>query len=245
MKVEGFALRLRPRSAWESADLGVRLAQHTAASVYPSLLLALVPILLLTSACYQYSSVLATLFLWWSKPWLDRSILFVLARAAFDQPTHPRDLWQSRREIWWRQLWYSWSLRRLSPWRSFTQPVYQLEGLVGPARRERLSQLRRGHSGTAALVTSAFATIEEVLTLSLLFLWVWLIPRPTPYDWSLQGLTAFDSQLPGWSGLVCYALIVLVLEPLYVGAGFAMYLNRRVELEAWDIEQEFRRAFDR
>jgi len=27
-----------------------------------------------------------------------------------------------------------------------------------------------------------------------------------------------------------------------VAAGFAMYLNRRVELEAWDIEQELRRA---
>jgi hypothetical protein len=34
-----------------------------------------------------------------------------------------------------------------------------------------------------------------------------------------------------------------VLEPFYVAAGFAMYLNRRVELEAWDIEQEFRRGF--
>ena len=36
---------------------------------------------------------------------------------------------------------------------------------------------------------------------------------------------------------------VLFLEPFYVAAGFAMYLNRRAELEAWDIEQEFRRAF--
>ena len=35
------------------------------------------------------------------------------------------------------------------------------------------------------------------------------------------------------------------MEPFYVAAGFAMYLNRRVELEAWDIEQEFRRAFAR
>ena len=40
-----------------------------------------------------------------------------------------------------------------------------------------------------------------------------------------------------------YALAVGLLEPFYVAAGFAMYLNRRVELEAWDIEQEFRRAF--
>ena len=40
-----------------------------------------------------------------------------------------------------------------------------------------------------------------------------------------------------------YAAVVAFLEPFYVAAGFGMYLNRRVELEAWDIEQEFRRAF--
>jgi hypothetical protein len=40
-----------------------------------------------------------------------------------------------------------------------------------------------------------------------------------------------------------YALVVLFLEPFYVAAGFAMYLNRRAQLEAWDIEQELRRAF--
>ena len=37
--------------------------------------------------------------------------------------------------------------------------------------------------------------------------------------------------------------VVGLVEPFFVAAGFAMYLNRRVELEAWDIEQEFRRAF--
>ena len=40
-----------------------------------------------------------------------------------------------------------------------------------------------------------------------------------------------------------YAAAVLFLEPFFVAAGFGMYLNRRAELEAWDIEQEFRRAF--
>jgi hypothetical protein len=38
---------------------------------------------------------------------------------------------------------------------------------------------------------------------------------------------------------------VLFVEPFYVAAGFGMYLSRRAELEAWDIEQEFRRAFAR
>jgi len=52
----------------------------------------------------------------------------------------------------------------------------------------------------------------------------------------------------GWvtgAGVTCYLIAVAILEPFFVGAGFAMYLNRRVELEAWDIEQEFRLAFAR
>ena len=40
-----------------------------------------------------------------------------------------------------------------------------------------------------------------------------------------------------------YAAVIGFVEPFYVAAGFAMYLNRRAALEAWDIEQEFRRAF--
>ena len=42
-----------------------------------------------------------------------------------------------------------------------------------------------------------------------------------------------------------YAVIVFFLEPFYAAAGFTMYLSRRTELEAWDIEQELRHAFAR
>ena len=42
---------------------------------------------------------------------------------------------------------------------------------------------------------------------------------------------------------IALGVVVLFLEPFYVAAGFGIYLNRRAELEAWDIEQEFRRAF--
>jgi hypothetical protein len=42
---------------------------------------------------------------------------------------------------------------------------------------------------------------------------------------------------------LAYAITIGFLEPFYVASGFALYLNRRAELEAWDIEQEFRRAF--
>ena len=33
----------------------------------------------------------------WLKPWLDRSILFVLARAVFGEETRFADLWAARR----------------------------------------------------------------------------------------------------------------------------------------------------
>ena len=44
-----------------------------------------------------------------------------------------------------------------------------------------------------------------------------------------------------WAVAIC--CVIGFLEPFYVAAGFAMYLNRRAELEGWDVEQELRRAF--
>ena len=32
-----------------------------------------------------------------------------------------------------------------------------------------------------------------------------------------------------------------VIEPFYIGAGFGLYLDRRTQIEGWDIEIAFRR----
>jgi hypothetical protein len=85
-----------------------------------------VPVAALALASFEISPWLPTLVLFWSKPWLDRTILFVLSRAAFGQSTTPRQLWSAQREVWWRHWLLTWTWRRLSPWRSFTQPAYQL-----------------------------------------------------------------------------------------------------------------------
>ena len=44
---------------------------------------------------------------------------------------------------------------------------------------------------------------------------------------------------------IVYALVILALEPFYVAAGFALYLNRRTLLEGWDIELALRRIAER
>lgn len=241
MQVEAFAIRLRQRSPMEAADLGVRLCQHAAPSVFKCYLAVAIPLMAFTLASFEIAPWIPTLALWWAKPWLDRTILFVLARAAFGQATTIRDVWQAQRQVWWGQLLRTLTTRRLSPWRSFTQPVYQLEGLKGVRLRKRIRQIRVGKSGPALLMTSAFATVELVVTISLLSLAIWFAPKGyAPDIWELlRGETAAQIQL---AIAVAYTVTVAVIEPFYVGAGFAMYLNRRVELEAWDVEQEFRRA---
>ncbi|MFL6605517.1 MAG: hypothetical protein ACJ8R9_29855 [Steroidobacteraceae bacterium] len=231
---------MRPRTPMEAADLGVRLCQSAARQVYLCYWAVGLPVVALSLATFEIADWLPALLIWWAKPWLDRTILFVLSRAAFGQPTALHDLWNAQRRVWWSQLLLSLTIRRLSPWRSFSQPVYQLEGLRFLKARARVLQIRRGKTNPALLMTSAFATAELVLALAAVSLILWLRPG------ELNPISLFSEYTPEFFGLLgtsIYALAVLFLEPFYVAAGFAMYLNRRAQLEAWDIEQELRRAF--
>lgn len=243
MQVDAFAIRLRRRAKMEAADLGVRLCQASARSVFTCYLVVAAPVMLLSLATFEIAPWLPTLILWWAKPWLDRTVLFVLSRAAFGQTTSPRDVWQAQRSVWWKQLLLTLTVRRLSPWRSLTQPVYQLEGLSGWKLRKRSLQIRTGHRDTALLITSAFSFAELALWFAMLSLALWFAPGEVQVDW--LALFTDDNPTVSIASYVAYALVVGFLEPFYVGAGFALYLNRRVELEAWDVEQELRRAFAR
>jgi hypothetical protein len=242
MQLEALALRMRPRAPLEAADLGVRLCQDAARSVYACYAVVYVPVAALALASFELAPWLPVLVLFFAKPWLDRTILFVLSRAAFGQATTPQQLWEAQRQVWWSQLFLTWTWRRLSPWRSFTQPVYQLEGLpIGKIRR-RVVQIRRRKRGSALLVTFAFFTAQWCLAVTALSLIVWFAPGDTAPD--LEVLL-FDETSELLEGATAVALVLVnaFLEPFYVAAGFAMYLNRRAELEAWDVEQELRRAF--
>ena len=181
--------------------------------------------------------------MWCAKPWLDRTILFVLSRAAFGQHTAPADVWRAQRQVWWSQLLFTWTVRRLSPWRSFTQPVYQLEGLsIWKRGCARSPDPAAEHGIRADDDAGVHACPKRRLTLALVSLVFWFAPsgrRRTCSKCCPARCRAFCR----WPSRSPTRSTVLFLEPFYVAAGFAMYLNRRAELEAWDIEQEFRRAF--
>ena len=242
MLVDTLAVRLRPRTPNEAIDLGVRLCQRAAPSVYRCYFVVAIPVIALAFASIELVGWYAGMVIWWLKPWLDRTILFVLSRAAFGQETTVGDLWRAQWRVWWRPLLFTLTVRRLSPWRSLTEPVYLLEDGPAIGSGARIVQIRKRVVGSAFMMTQAFAATEIALWMAGLSLLIWFAPTGTAIDlWLL-----FSDETPFWLGLASLAssaLAVLVVEPFYVAAGFAMYLNRRAELEAWDIEQEFKRAF--
>ncbi len=241
MHVDALSVQLRPRLMTEAADLGVRLVQAHARSVYVSFLPVYAVVAVLALGTVELATWLPGLVVFWLKPWLDRSLLFALSRAVFGEPTRFSDLWRARRQVWGGQWLTTLTLRRLSPWRAYTQPALQLEGQSGPARRARRLQLLNGKRGAALAMHGALAHVEALLLAALLALGAWFTP-PALRSQVFQWFTASDSVPASLLMTLPYMLAVLLVEPFYVAAGFAMYLNRRVELEAWDIEQELRRA---
>jgi hypothetical protein len=242
VKIEAISVHLRPRSMSEATDLGVRLVQANARSVWATFTPVWALVVMIALACGSIAPWLPGVIIFCIKPWLDRTLLFVLSRAVFGTPTRPSDLWAAQATVWWQQLFSTLTWRRLSPWRSYTQPARQLEGQRGAAGRARRKQLLYGKQGAAFGMHSAFAQVESLLLIGVIALGVWFAPEGTQRT-MFDAVSRSDSPVASLLIAAAYAGVVLLVEPFYVGAGFAMYLNRRVELEAWDIEQEFRLAF--
>jgi hypothetical protein len=83
--------------------------------------------------------------------------------------------------------------------------------------------------------------VELAVVLSLLVVSLRLAPRSLGLEWN--PIDSLSRSRLVFLISCAYGAAVAFLEPFYVAAGFGMYVNRRVALEAWDIEQEFRRAF--
>jgi hypothetical protein len=242
MRAEQLQLALRPRPMMEAADLGVRMAQEAAGSLRRAWLPLALLLVVACGSTIELAPWLPVTLLWWLKPWLDRALLHVYARQAFGESTSFMQAWEAQRAGSWLQLAAQLTWTRLSAWRVYALPVVQLEGQTGSQRRARLQAIQRGQRGAAWMMQMAFSWFEFLLWCALLSLGAWLWPGlrdPFTLIQSLDGGVLANAVL-----YVTYAVAVLFVEPFHVAAGFAMYLNRRVELEAWDVEQDLRDAFD-
>jgi len=138
------------------------------------------------------------------------------------------------------------TLQRFSLSRSFRMPIAQLEGARGAAQRARRKLLNKRTRNYAVWLTVVCAHLEFGFDAAI-DAFRDLLSTPLPGDSVGMGLTNLQSLAQTWTWEVAltHAISVSLIEPFYVCAGFALYLNRRTMLEGWDLEVRFRRIVER
>lgn len=248
MQLERIALKLRRRNTWEALDLGQAMLRAGAGPLYRAWCLTFgLAGIVLFALCWQLPW-LAILLLWWIKPLCDRAMLLALSRSIFGQQMGWRELWRALPGLLRGPGVVSGlTLRRLSLARSFLLPVWQLEQQAGPAGRARMRVLAQRNRGAATWLTFVCANMVSVLYLGLIGLV--LVMLPAGMEDMIEWKGFFDTDNAALHiALLSHGLWMAaeaIIEPLYVASGFALYLNRRSELEGWDIDVGFRRLNER
>ena len=223
------------RSGWQALDLGFLMAQAWFRPLYLAGFLAQLPVALVLFAVFWKSPFWALAILWWLKPFWERLPLFIASRKLFDEQAA---IWVSMKSFPLKDIlpWLLW--RRLSIQRAFDNPVTVLEELTGATRRQRLHVLHGKYSDVALGNQFVCFCFEAIACFGIAM----MIEFFTPEALQLRFYDRFDDlTLTGeWLfTLSAFAAMTLVM-PFHSMAGFALYLNRRIELEAWDIEIIFR-----
>ncbi len=247
MRLTEACVAIRPRNPWEAIDLGVLLARQHRRLLMTSWAIVTLPIFALLSFVFWDSPLLAVLLFWWLKPAYERLPLLILSQALFGAAPSLKEALKAWPRSLKPQLIASLTWRRFSLSRSFNLPVLQLEALDGLQRAQRITLLGQKNWRVARCLTSMGSTLEVCLWVGLMLLFYALIPQQVELDWSWRGLLDIDGN---WNWLehlsnAFYALVLVLWGPIYVSCGFALYLNRRTTLEAWDIELAFRRLRQR
>ncbi len=240
MDLDRITITLRPRSTWEAMDLGFALARRSFGVLWRLWLVTALPVLVVALLLPHRFMLWSLLLMWWFKPLCEPLLLYWLSRSLFGDTLEFSAVVRRWPRIVGRWLLHNLSWRRFQPERSFLLPVHILEGLEGKERKERMRILGRGQSGPMWL-TGLCSVVEVVLALSGMVVFFFFIPDGV--RWGATG--EFLERTEIVQGLVATALAMSLVGPLYVAGGFMLYISRRVDLEAWDIELGFRRAASR
>ncbi|MDX2504569.1 MAG: hypothetical protein QNL62_08850 [Gammaproteobacteria bacterium] len=247
MNLEALTLEVRPRTPWESMDLAVRLAVSHWRLLFSSWMATIFPLFLIINIILLEDYPYWAFFLFWFlKPLYDRVPLFVLSRVIFSEQITWEEVVSAIPSLFKTGVLASLTLYRLDPGRAFALPVRQLEGLKGKPRRQRMNTLRRGTNNREVLFFILCFHLESLVFWGILGLLIMMLPT----HMALQSAeTLFLDLEPGFMtnalSMGLYFLVMMIVEILYVAGGFALYLNRRIILEGWDIELVFRKLSQR
>jgi hypothetical protein len=245
VELDRVAVALRPRNSWEALDLGFQMAREWWRPIWGVWFAVYLPIAAIALAAFD-NKLHAVLLLWWLKPAFDRAVLHAASRAVFGERIGVMATLRAWKDWLWPGLIGALTLGRLDLARSFVMPVATLEKQRGSAARKRRSTLAARTRGTGVWLTVVCYHMEAVALFATLVIAGMLIPSAAelvPADPFEDPMVGLFREMFTWNlqdGLH-YVLAVSLVEPFYVAAGFALYLNRRTVLEGWDIELQLRR----
>jgi len=245
MNLQEITANIRLRSPWEAIDMGFAMVQHWWKAIYiPFAILTFSIATLLYFIIPEDDFWLTGLIFWWLKPLYDRLILHIISHKLFNEELSS---WQALKAlpslIWNTGFFQTMTFRRLSLSRGFNLPIWQLEQLRGRQRSERQRVLHLAAHSQASWLTIAMAHLEMFLVISLFALIALFMPENVLSNF-FDGLFNKNVDYSIWIdylNYVFYVAVVTFLHPFYMAGSFALYINRRTQLEAWDLELDFRK----
>lgn len=248
MRLEDVTAEIRPRVPWESIDLGCALACRHIGAIWRAWSVTVLPLWILLAVLLRDHPFWFLVCTWWLKPVYDRVPLMVVSRALFGAVPPVREVVRAWPRLLVRRLWFALVVGRFSPSRCLSMPVSELEGLRGSAYKQRVNLLERNGGEGATSATFAGLLLELVVGLGMVMLVFMMVPGEVSERWFSgigEFLTYSDwTEMPAgflWAIAGVRLLSFMLMEPFYVSAGFALYVNSRTLTEGWDIELAFKR----
>ncbi|WP_096087055.1 DUF4129 domain-containing protein [Agaribacterium haliotis] len=243
MRLDKLQAKIKKRSAWQAIDLGCAMASAMFVKLWLLWFSAAACGAAALYIVFDHNAVYTALACWWLKPLWERPLLYVVSRELFAEQVSVLQIGRHWWHIQKNEFWHWLSYRRLLPMRSFLLPIAVLEGLSGKKRQRRSELLLRRFSSAATWLSVSGLLIELCLALALATALALFVPEGSNVNWQYS-LLGSDNAV----ALYIFALLLLaasLVAPFYVAAGFSLYIQRRVDLEAWDIELQFHQLAER
>ena len=250
MNLDDVSIGLRSRNGYEATELGFAVARQFWKPIFGAWFLTVAPVFLIAGTVAVLTANLwaPLLAVWLLKPLYDRIPLFVVSRAIFGEvPGIRRTIRHAYSEWFSESGLFDATVRRLSPFRSFLIPIRTLEGADDQQYKRRKNVLlRQGVKRPSLMLLGVGMAAEQIFVVGV-FAFVGLVV-PTEMStgplFNLDALFQQSGQLPTTFVVLTmlgYFVAVTLVEVFYAAGGFGLYINRRIKLEGWDVELEFKR----
>lgn len=237
-KTDELMIMPRPRSPWQAIDVGFKIARAHYLQLLVLWMTLALPFLFLAEMINLMGTLWGIAFWWWFKPFYELPLLLYLSKVIFSEDVQLKDcIRQSLRQFWTMMKTFT-GLSRLSLTRSTTSPIVFLEKLKGDKRRSRAQVLTDGRTHSYTMMLGCLH-VEFILTYTIIAIALLLAPE------YLEDIIPdlLTDKLPITAQFLADSTVVIasgLVAPFFVSAGFIIYINRRMRLEAWDVEHQFK-----